>query len=92
MSVGKYGNQKMNQSHTKPDFRLIENFSILTEKLDGQLVWVRARLHTSRAKGKDKYANSQSMYFSKVFSTSTFLDYSAFHLFSKCHTVIAKHL
>ena len=32
------------------------------------------------------------MYFSKVFSTSTFLDYSAFHLFSKCHTVIAKHL
>ena len=53
VSVGKYGNQKMNQSHTKPDFRLIENFSILTEKLDGQLVWVRARLHTSRAKGKD---------------------------------------
>ena len=53
VSVGKYGVQKMNQSHTKPDFRLIENFSILTEKLDGQLVWVRARLHTSRAKGKD---------------------------------------
>lgn len=52
VSAGKYGNAKMNQSQTKPDYRLIENFAILTEKLDGQLVWVRARLHTSRAKGR----------------------------------------
>ena len=42
----------MNQSRDKPDIRLIENFAILTEKLDSQMVWVRARLHTSRAKGK----------------------------------------
>ena len=52
ISAGKYGNAKMNQSRDKPDIRLIENFAILTEKLDSQMVWVRARLHTSRAKGK----------------------------------------
>jgi len=52
VSEGKYGVAQMNQSREKPDIRLIENFSILTEKLDNQLVWVRARLHTSRAKGK----------------------------------------
>ena len=52
ISAGKYGNAKMNQSRDKPNIRLIENFAILTEKLDSQMVWVRARLHTSRAKGK----------------------------------------
>ena len=51
ISAGKYGNAKMNQSRDKPNIRLIENFAILTEKLDSQMVWVRARLHTSRAKG-----------------------------------------
>ena len=52
VSMGKYGVSKMNQSQNKPNIRLIENFSILTEKLDNQTLWVRARLHTSRAKGK----------------------------------------
>jgi hypothetical protein len=50
-SIGKYGLSEMIQSKDKPKIRLIEDFSILNEKLDGQTVWVRARLHTSRAKG-----------------------------------------
>ena len=51
VSQGKYGVAQMNQSREKPEFRFIEDFSILTEKLDNQIVWIRARLHTSRAKG-----------------------------------------
>ncbi len=51
IAAGKYGVAKMNQSQDKPDIRFIENFSILTGKLDNQRVWVRGRLHTSRAKG-----------------------------------------
>jgi len=38
VSEGKYGVAKMNQSRDKPDIRLIENFAILTEKLDNQMV------------------------------------------------------
>ena len=52
VSVGKYGVAIMNQSQSKSSIHLIDNFAILTEKLAGQSVWVRARLHTSRAKGK----------------------------------------
>ena len=54
VSQGKYGVAQMNQSREKPEFRFIEDFSILTEKLDNQTVWIRARLHTSRAKGTQK--------------------------------------
>ena len=54
VSQGKYGIAQMNQSREKPEFRFIEDFSILTEKLDNQTVWIRARLHTSRAKGTQK--------------------------------------
>lgn len=62
VSQGKYGNAKMNQSQDKSDIRLIENFAILTEKLDNQNIWVRARLHTSRAKGNLKIPlNKQSL-------------------------------
>ena len=52
VSVGKYGIAQMNQSQSKSNLHLIDDFAILTEKLAGQTVWVRARLHTSRAKGK----------------------------------------
>ena len=51
VSSGKYGNAPMNQSREVPSYRFID-VSILSNKLKDQDVWVRARLHTSRAKGK----------------------------------------
>ena len=51
ISSGKYGNAPMNQSKHVPSYKFID-VSILSTKLKGQDVWVRARLHTSRAKGK----------------------------------------
>ena len=51
ISSGKYGNAPMNQSRDAPSYNFID-VSILSAKLKGQNVWVRARLHTSRAKGK----------------------------------------
>ena len=50
-SKGKYGDLPMNQSRDKPN-RMITDIGILNPKLAEQKVWVRARLHTSRAKGK----------------------------------------
>ena len=41
----------MNQSKNVPPYQFID-VSILSNKLKEQDVWVRARLHTSRAKGK----------------------------------------
>jgi len=51
VSAGKYGNAPMNQSREIPSYRFID-VSVLSSKLKDQDVWVRARLHTSRAKGK----------------------------------------
>lgn len=51
VAQGKYGNLPMNQSRDKPKRTLVD-IAILGTKLAGQSVWVRARLHTSRAKGK----------------------------------------
>ena len=51
VSAGNYGVSPMNQSRDKPDFRFID-VSVLSSKLNEQSVWIRARLHTSRAKGK----------------------------------------
>jgi len=51
VSSGNYGMAPMNQSREKPDYKFID-VSILNPKLNEQKVWVRARLHTSRAKGK----------------------------------------
>ena len=51
VSVGKYGVAQMNQSRDCPAFRFID-VSALSPKLNEQVIWVRARLHTSRAKGK----------------------------------------
>lgn len=51
VSAGKYGVATMNQSRDKKPYQFID-VSILSTKLSEQDVWVRARLHTSRAKGK----------------------------------------
>lgn len=51
VSIGKYGNLPMNQSREKLSRQFID-IGILGPKLGGQEVWVRARLHTSRAKGE----------------------------------------
>ena len=51
VSAGKYGIAQMNQSRDMPPYQFID-VSILSTKLSEQDVWVRARVHTSRAKGK----------------------------------------
>ena len=51
VSAGKYGNQEMNQSKSKPDTKLT-HIGDLGVKLDEKTVTIRGRLHTSRAKGK----------------------------------------
>jgi len=51
VSAGNYGVSEMNQSKEKPDYKFID-VSVLSSKLAEQDVWIRARLHTSRAKGK----------------------------------------
>lgn len=51
VSQGNYGNMEMIQSKTKPD-RCIVDLKQLTTELGDQRVWVRARLQTSRSKGK----------------------------------------
>ncbi len=47
----RYGELQMNQSREKPKGKDFINVGILGPKLNGQKVWVRARLHTSRATG-----------------------------------------
>ena len=51
MSAGKYGNQEMNQSKTKPNIA-ITHIGDLGVNLNEKTVTIRGRLHTSRAKGK----------------------------------------
>ncbi|XP_052716623.1 aspartate--tRNA ligase, cytoplasmic-like [Crassostrea angulata] len=51
VSKGKYGNMPMIQSASKPDVEFVE-LKDLTTNLADEKVWVRARLQTSRAKGK----------------------------------------
>uniref|UniRef100_A0AC11D330 Aspartyl-tRNA synthetase 1 n=2 Tax=Bovidae TaxID=9895 RepID=A0AC11D330_SHEEP len=47
----RYGVSSMIQSQEKPD-RVLVRISDLTVQKAGEVVWVRARVHTSRAKGK----------------------------------------
>lgn len=49
---GAYGVATMNQSREKPKDKNFLNISVLSPKLHEQSVWIRARLHTSRATGK----------------------------------------
>jgi bifunctional glutamyl/prolyl-tRNA synthetase len=51
VSEGKYGKPVMNQSRVKLNRNLVD-IGTLTPALNEKDVWVRARLHTSRAKGK----------------------------------------
>ncbi|XP_069119964.1 aspartate--tRNA ligase, cytoplasmic-like isoform X1 [Argopecten irradians] len=51
MSKGQYGVMEMIQSQSKPDRRIVD-LKELTPELGDQKVWVRARLQTSRSKGK----------------------------------------
>jgi nondiscriminating aspartyl-tRNA synthetase len=51
ISEGKYGVQEMNQSKTKGSVT-ISSVKNLKAKMAGNIVYIRGRLHTSRAKGK----------------------------------------
>ncbi|XP_028033757.1 aspartate--tRNA ligase, cytoplasmic [Bombyx mandarina] len=55
-SEGLYGNMKMIQSSGEHRDRVYTDVENLSIKMDGQTVWVRARLQTSRAKGKQCFA------------------------------------
>ena len=46
----------MNQSREKQGSKMYTDVSSLSAKLDGQTVTIRARLHASRAKGKQCFA------------------------------------
>ncbi|XP_047541519.1 aspartate--tRNA ligase, cytoplasmic [Vanessa atalanta] len=56
ISEGKYGNMKMIQSTGEHTDRVYTDVKDLGVHLDGKLVWIRARLQTSRAKGKQCFA------------------------------------
>ncbi|KAG6458108.1 hypothetical protein O3G_MSEX010667 [Manduca sexta] len=55
-SEGRYGNMPLIRSTGENRDRVYTDVKDLGVKLDGQTVWVRARLQTSRAKGKQCFA------------------------------------
>ncbi|XP_046421718.1 aspartate--tRNA ligase, cytoplasmic [Neodiprion fabricii] len=52
ISVGKYGQPAMIQSVDKHKDRKFTHVQDLNPNIAGQIIWLRGRLHTSRAKGK----------------------------------------
>lgn len=52
VSMGKYGEMNMIQSKEKFEDRKFIAIKNLNKNLENQMVWLRGRLHTSRAKGK----------------------------------------
>lgn len=52
MSVGKYGQMNMIQSKEQFEDRKFIAIKNLNKNLENQTIWLRGRLHTSRAKGK----------------------------------------
>jgi len=50
--MGKYGQMNMIQSKEKFEDRKFTAIKNLNKNLENQTVWLRGRLHTSRAKGK----------------------------------------
>ncbi|XP_053997855.1 aspartate--tRNA ligase, cytoplasmic [Hylaeus anthracinus] len=52
LSVGNYGDTGLIQSKEKNPERIFTDVKNLVPSLENQTVWVRGRLHTSRAKGK----------------------------------------
>lgn len=55
VSVGKYGQMDMIQSKEKFEDRKFTSVKNLNKELENQIVWIRGRLHTSRAKGEQCY-------------------------------------
>lgn len=55
VSAGKYGQMNMIQSKEKFEDRKFMAIKNLNQNLKNQMVWLRGRLHTSRAKGKQCY-------------------------------------
>lgn len=51
-SEGKYGASKLIQSQDRHGDRIFTRVSELSQKSPNQSVWLRGRVHTSRAKGK----------------------------------------
>jgi len=51
VSIGKYGQMSMIQSKEKFEDRKFTAIKNLNKNLESQTVWLRGRLHTSRAKG-----------------------------------------
>lgn len=52
VSVGKYGQMNMIQSKEKFEDRKFTAIKDLNKNLENEMVWLRGRLHTSRAKGE----------------------------------------
>lgn len=52
VSVGCYGLMNMIQSTEKLEDRKFKAIKDLNKELEDQIIWLRGRLHTSRAKGK----------------------------------------
>ncbi|XP_018337803.1 PREDICTED: aspartate--tRNA ligase, cytoplasmic isoform X3 [Trachymyrmex septentrionalis] len=52
VSLGKYGQMSMIQSKEKFEDRKFTAIKNLNKNLENQIIWLRGRLHTSRAKGK----------------------------------------
>ena len=50
--MGKYGQMNMIQSKEKFEDRKFTAIKNLDKNLENQMVWLRGRLHTSRAKGE----------------------------------------
>lgn len=61
VSVGKYSQMNMIQSKEKFEDRKFIAIKNLNKNLENEIVWLRGRLHTSRAKGEQcfdgKYIN-----------------------------------
>lgn len=54
--MGKYGTLPLIQSTSVVPQREFKMINELTKQLAGNLIWVRARLHASRARGKQCFA------------------------------------
>jgi hypothetical protein len=52
VAQGRYGDAPMNMSREKPKNKAFIDVKVLSPKLANQSVWLRARLHTSRATGQ----------------------------------------
>lgn len=61
-SKDRYGNTAMIQSRDKPD-RVLVKIRTLTASEANKKIWVRARLHTSRAKGKQCFVVLRQQHF-----------------------------